>query len=155
MIQSYRLIASNLHASDNVCTPLYEENAYRKEPCHSRENRFLSQDRSICMTNQNGLCWDHQHAWSDKDHRVGPPAPGPQASVGIALLSSTILFSHLSAACKQSRLLVLGKMATQPGAVAIQDESRLAQLGYKQELKRDWTVLHNFGVSFSVIVSES
>ncbi|KAN0073254.1 Amino acid/polyamine transporter I [Elaphomyces granulatus] len=44
-------------------------------------------------------------------------------------------------------------MATrgQPSAVTIQDESRLAQLGYKQELKRDWTVLHNFGVSFSII----
>jgi hypothetical protein len=38
-------------------------------------------------------------------------------------------------------------------AVDIQDESRLAELGYKQELKRDWTVLHNFGVSFSIIVS--
>ncbi|KKK23482.1 hypothetical protein P175DRAFT_0432296 [Aspergillus ochraceoroseus IBT 24754] len=36
-------------------------------------------------------------------------------------------------------------------AVDIQDESRLAQLGYKQELKRDWTLMHNFGVSFSII----
>ena len=35
----------------------------------------------------------------------------------------------------------------------IQDEDRLAQLGYKQELKRDWSLLHNFGVSFSIIVS--
>ena len=35
----------------------------------------------------------------------------------------------------------------------IQDEDRLAQLGYKQELKRDWSMLHNFGVSFSIIVS--
>jgi hypothetical protein len=25
-------------------------------------------------------------------------------------------------------------------------------LGYKQELKRDWSMLHNFGVSFSIIV---
>ena len=33
------------------------------------------------------------------------------------------------------------------------DEDRLAQLGYKQELRRDWSVLHNFGVSFSIIVS--
>ncbi|KIW01477.1 uncharacterized protein PV09_07231 [Verruconis gallopava] len=31
------------------------------------------------------------------------------------------------------------------------DESRLAELGYAQELKRDWSVLHNFGVSFSII----
>ena len=35
----------------------------------------------------------------------------------------------------------------------IQDEDRLAQLGYKQELKRDWSMMHNFGVSFSIIVS--
>lgn len=34
-----------------------------------------------------------------------------------------------------------------------QDEDRLAQLGYKQELKRNWSLLHNFGVSFSIIVS--
>ena len=33
------------------------------------------------------------------------------------------------------------------------DEDRLAQLGYKQELRRDWSMLHNFGVSFSIIVS--
>ena len=32
------------------------------------------------------------------------------------------------------------------------DESRLAQFGYKQELKRDWGLAHNFGVSFSIIV---
>lgn len=32
-----------------------------------------------------------------------------------------------------------------------QDEDRLAELGYKQELKRNWTLLHNFGVSFSII----
>ncbi|RAO71161.1 uncharacterized protein BHQ10_007173 [Talaromyces amestolkiae] len=36
-------------------------------------------------------------------------------------------------------------------AVDIRDESRLAQLGYKQELKRDWKLMHNFGVSFSII----
>lgn len=35
----------------------------------------------------------------------------------------------------------------------IQDETLLAELGYKQELKRDWSLLHNFGVSFSIIVS--
>jgi hypothetical protein len=33
-----------------------------------------------------------------------------------------------------------------------QDEDRLAQFGYKQELKRDWGLTHNFGVSFSIIV---
>jgi amino acid transporter len=31
------------------------------------------------------------------------------------------------------------------------DETRLRELGYKQELKRDWSMLHNFGVSFSII----
>jgi len=39
------------------------------------------------------------------------------------------------------------------GAPATNDENRLAQFGYKQELKRDWGVAHNFGVSFSIIVS--
>lgn len=33
------------------------------------------------------------------------------------------------------------------------DEDRLAQFGYKQELKRDWGLAHNFGISFSIIVS--
>ncbi len=32
------------------------------------------------------------------------------------------------------------------------DEDRLAQFGYKQELRRDWGLAHNFGVSFSIIV---
>lgn len=31
------------------------------------------------------------------------------------------------------------------------DEGRLAELGYKQELQRDWGLIHNFGVSFSII----
>ncbi|KAJ8125159.1 hypothetical protein O1611_g8480 [Lasiodiplodia mahajangana] len=35
--------------------------------------------------------------------------------------------------------------------VPVQDEDRLAQFGYKQELKRDWGLAHNFGVSFSII----
>ena len=33
------------------------------------------------------------------------------------------------------------------------DEGKLAELGYKQELNRSWSMLHNFGVSFSIIVS--
>lgn len=36
--------------------------------------------------------------------------------------------------------------------VPTSDENRLAQFGYKQELKRDWGLTHNFGVSFSIIV---
>ena len=34
----------------------------------------------------------------------------------------------------------------------IQDEGRLAELGYTQELSREWSLLHNFGASFSIIV---
>ena len=36
-----------------------------------------------------------------------------------------------------------------------QDEGRLAAFGYKQELRRDWGLLHNFGVSFSIIVRDA
>ncbi|MCJ1313203.1 hypothetical protein MMC25_006880 [Agyrium rufum] len=36
-------------------------------------------------------------------------------------------------------------------AKQVQDESTLADWGYKQELKRDWSLLHNFGISFSII----
>jgi len=32
------------------------------------------------------------------------------------------------------------------------DEHELAEVGYKQELKRDWGLMHNFGISFSIIV---
>jgi hypothetical protein len=39
-----------------------------------------------------------------------------------------------------------------PSTVDEADEGRLAQFGYKQELKRDWSLMHNFGVSFSIIV---
>jgi hypothetical protein len=39
--------------------------------------------------------------------------------------------------------------------VAIHDEDKLAEMGYKQELNRSWSALHNFGVSFSIIVSWS
>lgn len=33
-----------------------------------------------------------------------------------------------------------------------EDEGVLAEFGYKQELKRDWGLMHNFGISFSIIV---
>ncbi|KAL8724489.1 MAG: hypothetical protein Q9166_007923 [cf. Caloplaca sp. 2 TL-2023] len=33
----------------------------------------------------------------------------------------------------------------------VQDEGRLAELGYTQELRREWSLLHNFGASFSII----
>ena len=39
------------------------------------------------------------------------------------------------------------------GSKQAQDEHTLAELGYKQELRRDWSVMHNFGISFSIIVS--
>ncbi|KAL8669350.1 MAG: hypothetical protein Q9168_006055 [Polycauliona sp. 1 TL-2023] len=32
------------------------------------------------------------------------------------------------------------------------DEQKLAEMGYRQDLQRDWSMLHNFGVSFSIIV---
>jgi hypothetical protein len=32
------------------------------------------------------------------------------------------------------------------------DEEELGQFGYKQELRRDWGLAHNFGISFSIIV---
>lgn len=32
------------------------------------------------------------------------------------------------------------------------DEEVLAEFGYKQELNRDWGLMHNFGISFSIIV---
>jgi len=37
-------------------------------------------------------------------------------------------------------------------APADEDEGTLAEQGYKQELNRSWGLLHNFGVSFSIIV---
>jgi hypothetical protein len=33
-----------------------------------------------------------------------------------------------------------------------EDEEVLAEFGYKQELRRDWGLMHNFGISFSIIV---
>lgn len=35
------------------------------------------------------------------------------------------------------------------------DEEELANFGYKQELRRDWGLMHNFGISFSIIVCSS
>ena len=41
-------------------------------------------------------------------------------------------------------------MAT--GAAALSgDEQRLAELGYKQELRRGWSSFSNFAISFSII----
>ena len=34
-----------------------------------------------------------------------------------------------------------------------EDEGTLAEQGYTQELNRSWGLIHNFGVSFSIIVS--
>ncbi len=47
--------------------------------------------------------------------------------------------------------------ATERGKSQVEgkDEDRLAQFGYKQELRRDWGLAHNFGVSFSIIVSQT
>jgi hypothetical protein len=43
--------------------------------------------------------------------------------------------------------------ASRISSIDQQDEENLAQFGYKQELKRDWGLMHNFGISFSIIVS--
>ena len=44
-----------------------------------------------------------------------------------------------------------GVEATGAGRSMSKDEGRLRELGYEQELKRDWSLIHNFGVSFSII----
>ena len=41
--------------------------------------------------------------------------------------------------------------ADRRASVVSRDEGLLAELGYKQELRRNWSLLHNFGVSFSII----
>jgi hypothetical protein len=41
------------------------------------------------------------------------------------------------------------------GTIEEADEGALAEFGYKQELRRDWGLMHNFGISFSIIVSLS
>ncbi|KAF2173268.1 hypothetical protein M409DRAFT_17211 [Zasmidium cellare ATCC 36951] len=43
------------------------------------------------------------------------------------------------------------RLSANAAPVDSKDEGKLAELGYKQELRRDWSVLHNFGVSFSII----
>lgn len=43
-------------------------------------------------------------------------------------------------------------MASSSFNLKIKDEGRLAELGYTQELRREWSWLHNFGASFSIIV---
>ena len=46
------------------------------------------------------------------------------------------------------------ELSSEVGVVSkVQDEGRLAELGYTQELQRDWGFLHNAGASFSIIVS--
>ncbi|KAL9003882.1 MAG: hypothetical protein Q9188_003267 [Gyalolechia gomerana] len=42
-------------------------------------------------------------------------------------------------------------MESQGPEMQATDEHKLAELGYRQDLKRDWSMLHNFGVSFSII----
>ena len=48
-----------------------------------------------------------------------------------------------------------GKNEMSPPSILVKDEGRLAELGYAQQLQRDWTFWHNFGVSFSIIVCSS
>lgn len=43
-------------------------------------------------------------------------------------------------------------MSSTDVSLKLKDEGRLAELGYRQELRREWGLLHNFGASFSIIV---
>ena len=43
-------------------------------------------------------------------------------------------------------------MASSVVNLKLKDEGRLAELGYTQELRREWSWLHNFGASYSIIV---
>jgi hypothetical protein len=47
----------------------------------------------------------------------------------------------------------LERRASRASRTDEQDEDVLAEFGYKQELRRDWGLAHNFGISFSIIVS--
>lgn len=49
-------------------------------------------------------------------------------------------------------MLEVPSMASSEVNFKVQDEGRLAELGYTQELRREWSLLHNFGASFSIIV---
>ncbi|KAE8449907.1 hypothetical protein EG329_007384 [Mollisiaceae sp. DMI_Dod_QoI] len=42
-------------------------------------------------------------------------------------------------------------LARHGSTVQERDEELLKELGYKQELRRDWGLMHNFGISFSII----
>ncbi|KAJ2987980.1 hypothetical protein NUW58_g4217 [Xylaria curta] len=66
----------------------------------------------------------------------------------ISIHHGKIYFLHQTA---REFLLKLATERQTSDNVEIQDENRLAQFGYKQELKRDWGLAHNFGVSFSII----
>jgi hypothetical protein len=60
-------------------------------------------------------------------------------------------FERLRARCR-----ICGRTSSDMEAANLkqqQDEGKLGELGYKQELRRDWSLMHNFGVSFSIIVS--
>ncbi|KAF7915716.1 uncharacterized protein EAE97_012174 [Botrytis byssoidea] len=47
--------------------------------------------------------------------------------------------------------LSIGRQASRVSRVDQHDEQELAEFGYKQELRRDWGLMHNFGISFSII----
>jgi len=46
----------------------------------------------------------------------------------------------------------IGRRASRVSSAEAADEEVLAEFGYKQELRRDWGLMHNFGISFSIIV---
>lgn len=51
---------------------------------------------------------------------------------------------------KRSSIISIDRV-NRAGDGEARDEGTLADLGYKQELQREWSVVHNFGVSFSII----
>lgn len=56
-----------------------------------------------------------------------------------------------SKASTQERRMSAAAIGSSHARGAEHDEARLNDLGYKQELQREWSLLHNFGVSFSII----
>jgi hypothetical protein len=69
----------------------------------------------------------------------------------------SLLYYQLKTGAKESK--IIAEMADPEHArhrrastVEEQDEEVLAEFGYKQELRRDWGLMHNFGISFSIIV---
>lgn len=65
--------------------------------------------------------------------------------------------NSIDAAAAEPRLDIerrVSRASRTSDAVEEADEGILAEFGYKQELRRDWGLMHNFGISFSIIVRD-